>query len=300
MHQFLLPDGEIAEGSRLLLPDVHLSTFNEARDALDLSSVKFYVPPFPGDKSTVDMLRRLPSVEVVQTLTAGVDWIMPAVPRGVLLCNARGVHEASTSELAMAGILSLVKRIPEFVRLQDRGEWRHQRVGSLYGSSAVVLGHGAIGAAISTRLRSFGVDVVAVTRSGAGNSLVLAAAAEAMARCQILVLTLPLTEATHGLVDAAMLAGLPDGALVVNVARGQVVDNVALSAELISGRLRAVLDVAVPEPLPADSPLWTLPNVLITPHVGGNSDLFPILASRLVAAQMQRYLSGDQLMHRVA
>ena len=113
------------------------------------------------------------------------------------------------------------------------------------------------------------------------------------------MITAPLNEQTHGLVDAAMLARLPDGALVVNVARDQVVDNEAPGCELSSGRLRAVLDVTDPEPSPPSSELWRVPTVLVTPHVGGDSELFPRLACRLVADQIRRYLAGTRLEHEI-
>lgn len=111
----------------------------------------------------MQILGRLPDVRVVQSLTAGVDWIAPSMPPGAVLCSARGVHEASTSELALAGILSMLKSIPQFVQLQERAPWKHKRVGGLLGSHAVIIGHGAIGQAVADRLRPFGVRVTGVT-----------------------------------------------------------------------------------------------------------------------------------------
>jgi phosphoglycerate dehydrogenase-like enzyme len=245
------------------------------------------------------MLARLPNVRVVQALTAGVDWIPSSLAAGVILCNARGVHEASTSELAMAGILAMTKRIPVFVRAQDRAVWKHERVGGLAGSHAVVLGYGAIGQAVARRLEPFDVQVVGVTSSGRDNTVPIAAVDDVLSNCEILIITLPLTPSTRGVVDAGMLSRLPDRALVVSVGRGPTVDHEALRAELVSGRLRAFFDVTDPEPLPHDDHLWGLPNVLVTPHVGGDSGLFPRLASALVAGQIQRYLTGAALEHTV-
>jgi phosphoglycerate dehydrogenase-like enzyme len=300
IRPFLLPDGEIADGVRELLPDVPFSTYIEAqRAAGDLAAVEFYVPPYLATDASLEMLRCLPNVRVVQALTAGVDWIASSMPAGAVLCNARGVHEASTSELALAGILALVKRIPEFVRLQDAATWGHQRVHGLASSRAVILGYGAIGKAIGRRLEAFEVDVVGVTSSGRDQTMPLSAMDHALGTCEILVITLPLTASTLGLVDAGMLSKLPDGAIVVNVGRGPTVDQTALEAELVSGRLRAVLDVTDPEPLPTGSALWRLKNVLVTPHVGGDSDLFPRLACWLVAGQIRRHLAGDALEHQV-
>jgi phosphoglycerate dehydrogenase-like enzyme len=300
LKPFLLPDGEIAEGVRRLLPDLEFALFGEALSVSRAAGVEFYVPPYLGDETAIQILDRLPDLKVIQSLTAGVDWITPHVPPGVQLCNARGVHEASTSEHAVACILAMVKHIPEFVRLQDRRSWRHRRVGGLAGSHVVIMGHGAIGQAIERRLHPFGVCITPVTRSGRDGTRTPAAVEDDLPECDILVVTAPLTAETVGLVGARMLSLLPDGAIVVNVARGPVVDNDALGRELRSGRLRAVLDVTDPEPLPQSSDLWGLPNVLVTPHVGGDSDLFPGLASQMVADQVVRYLAGESLEHRVA
>jgi len=298
-NRILLPEGEIAEGVRTLLPELEFITDSEVGTTDDVSAVEFYVPPYLAVGPTLATLPRLSGVRAVQVLTAGVDWIVPSMPADVVLCNARGVHDASTSELALAGILAMTKLIPQFVRLQDKARWGHQRVHGLAGSRAVVLGYGAIGRAISRRLESFDVDVVGVTSSGRHGTLPLADLDSVLGSCQTFILTLPLTASTAGIVDGTMLSKLPDDALVVSIGRGPTVDHVALTAELESGRLRAMFDVTDPEPLPADSPLWGFPNVLVTPHVGGDCDLFPRFASALVAEQIERFLSNRPLEHQV-
>jgi phosphoglycerate dehydrogenase-like enzyme len=269
--------------------------FGEAQARADLSGIRMYVPPYLGGDEVVRILDRLPDLEVVQLLTAGADWILDAIPAGVTVCSAKGVHEASTSELAMAGILAMVKNLPAFVRQQSDARWSHVRVGGLLGARAVVLGYGAIGSALGARLSAFGVDVRGVTRHGRDGTYALADLPGLLPECELLAITLPLTPHTTNLVDAAVLSRLPDDALVVNVARGPVIDQAALEVELVGGRLRAVLDVTVPEPLPAGSPLWGLDNVLITPHVGGDSTLFPRLAGAMVADQIGRFLDGQPL-----
>lgn len=299
MSTFLLPAGEIAEGVRRRLPSVPFIDFDEAQRGADLAGVEFYVPPYLGGPETVGIMGSLPGLRVVQALTAGVDWVLDAMPPGAVLCSARGVHDVSTAELVLAGILAARKRIPQFVRQQATATWHHVRTGALHGSRAVILGHGAIGKAVSDRLAAFGVRTVGVTSSGRAGTATLADLPMLLPECDILVITVPLTERTTGMVNGAMLAALPDGAMVVNAARGPVVDAAALAAELAAGRLEAVLDVTDPEPLPADSALWTLRNVLITPHVGGDSTLFPDLASELVADQMRRYLAGEPLLYAV-
>lgn len=297
--RFLLPDGEVGDGVRAILPDQDFRLFSEALTEEDLSVVEFYVPPYPGGPPVIEMLPRLPGLKVVQLLTAGVDWILPSIKPGVLLCRAIGVHESSVAEQVIAGVLAMTKAIPAFVGFQANAVWAHRRVGGLLGMRAVVLGYGAIGRATGDLLGAFGVEVTGISRSGRDAALPVSAISALFPSCDILVITLPLTDETKGLVDEEMLSLLPDGALVVNVSRGSVVDSAALEDELVSGRLRAALDVTEPEPLPRNSPLWHLPNVLITPHVGGDTDLFPRLASQMVVAQMTRYIDGLPLEHQV-
>jgi len=297
--RFLLPDGEVSDGVRAILPDQDFRLFSDALREDELAAVEFYVPPYPGGPAVFEMMSRLPGLKVIQLLTAGVDWILPRIPPGVILCRAIGVHEASVAEQVIAGVLAITKDIPAFVRFQERAEWAHHRVGGLLGMRAVVLGYGAIGKATGDLLGAFGVEVKGVSRSGRHATFPLSAMSELLPTCDIFVITLPLTDETKGMVDAQMLSLLPDGALIVNVSRGSVVESTALERELVSGRLRAALDVTEPEPLPQESPLWRLPNVLITPHVGGDTDLFPRLASQLVVAQMKRYIAGLPLEHQV-
>lgn len=297
--RILLPDGEVSAGVRSILPDLEFATLAEIGAPETLASAEFYVPPYLGGPETVDVIARMPRLKAVQLVTAGVDWILPRIPPGVVLCRGVGVHEASVAELVVAGILAITKDIPGFVRLQATSEWAHHRVGGLLGMHAIVLGYGAVGKAIGDRLTAFGIEVVGISKSGRHPARAVSELPRLLPTADILVVTLPLTDETEGLVDAEMLGLLPDGGLFVNVARGSVVDNRALERELASGRLRAVLDVTVPEPLPPSSALWRMPNVLITPHVGGDSDLFPRLAARLVAGQITRYLEGSTLRYQV-
>jgi phosphoglycerate dehydrogenase-like enzyme len=242
----------------------------------------------------------MPQLEVVQTLTIGVDWIAEQLPPGVTLCNAKGVFEESTAELVVCGLLSMVKHIPRFVHAQSASRWDHRRVGSLAGATVAILGYGAIGQRVGRQLRCFDVEVIGITRSGRNGTNRLDAVRDRLPKVVGLVITVPLTDETSGLVDGPLLASLPPGAVVVNAARGAVVDSDALEAELTSGRLRAVLDVTDPEPLPPSSPLWQLENVLITPHVGGDTTRFPPLACDLVVDQIRRFSHGDPLVNLVA
>lgn len=298
-HKVMLPDGEVSDGVRALLPDADWMCFSEAEAGADISGVEFYVPPYMRWAEALSMLKRLPSLRVVQVLTAGIDWITPHMPPGVTLCRGVGVHEASVTELVLTSVLAMTKDLPDFVRRQANAEWAHRRTGGLHGSTAVILGYGSIGRATGALLSALGVEVIGISRSGRPPAIGFSELAGVLPRCDILLVLLPLTDETRAILDAKTLALLPDGAMVVNVSRGQVIERDALEAELVSGRLCAALDVTDPEPLPPESPLWHLPNVLITPHVGGDSDLFPRFAARLVAEQSTRYLEGRPLAYQV-
>ncbi len=244
------------------------------------------------------VLGELPALKVVQTLTAGVDDVLPYVAPGVTLCNAAGVHDASTAELALALILASGRHLDVYARQQERGAWQPVPGTALADLRVLILGYGRIGQAIEARLRAFEVaSVTRVARRPRTDPEVHGSdrLPDLLPDADVLVVIAPLTPDTEGIVDAAALARLPDRALVVNVARGRLVDTHALLAETGSGRLRAALDVTDPEPLPADHPLWRVPDVLISPHVGGASSAFAPRADRLVKAQLDRYARGEPL-----
>ncbi|WP_406298571.1 2-hydroxyacid dehydrogenase [Embleya sp. NBC_00888] len=260
------------------------------------ADVELYVLPYTFDREPLARIADMPRLRMIQTLTAGYEHVLPYLPPGVLLCNGRGIHETSTAELALTLTLAALRDIPTFVRGQDAGEWRSGFYPALADKSVLILGYGAIGEAVDRRLQGFEVDVVRVARSaraGAhGPVRAMAELPELLPRADVVIVTVPLSEDTRGLVDADFLARLPAGALVVNVARGPVVDTDALLAELGAGRLRAALDVTDPEPLPADHPLRFAPGTLISPHVGGSSSAFLPRALRLIREQLERWSEG--------
>ena len=270
----------------------------------DPADCVYYVVPYMKPAEVV--LRPVPqlsSVEVVQTLSAGTDAVEPGVKHlrsGVRLCNARGVHEASTAELALTLILASLRGVPGFVRAQDRGEWRGGFRPALADRNVLVVGYGSIGSAIEDRLVPFEVARVArVARSerttARGPVHPLTELSSLLPEADVVILSTPLTETTRHLVDADFLAHMKDGALLVNVARGPVVDTKALLAELESGRLTAALDVTDPEPLPPGHPLWHAPGVLISPHVGGPTSAFLPRAKRLLVDQLHRFVNREPL-----
>lgn len=258
--------------------------------------VAVVVPP----NDAVGVLAKLPALRLVQTLDAGVEWIEPHVPPGVTLCNARGVTDVAVAEWVVAMVLAELRALPAAWDAQREGRWypltaERRRLRELAGSRAVVVGRGSIGAAVEERLAALGVEVAGVAsraRPGVHGPEDLP---ELLATADVVVVVVPLTDATRGMVDARFLAAMPDGALLVNAARGAVVDTGALLAELRAGRLRAALDVTDPEPLPAGHPLWTAPGVRITAHLAGDTPERVVRGWALVSEQLARFARGEPL-----
>ena len=270
----------------------------------DPADCVLYVVPYMKRQSVkVRPLAQMPNLRVVQTLTAGVDDVLPRLsdlPPGVRLCNARGVHEASTAELALTLTLASLRGVPGFVRAQQQEHWQGDFHPALADKNVLVVGYGAIGAAIEDRLVPFEVARVArVARSARtterGPVHPLTELPALLPEADVVILSTPLNDTTRGLVDAEFLTRMKDGALLVNVARGPVVDTKALLAELETGRITAALDVVDPEPLPPGHPLWQAPGVLISPHVGGPSSAFLPRAKRLLTDQLNRFVNHEPL-----
>jgi phosphoglycerate dehydrogenase-like enzyme len=266
-----------------------------------VADVEFYVPSFFPSPASSDVLSEMSALRVVQALTAGVDWIRPHVPPSVALCNARGAHDASTAEWVVAAMLGALRSFPLFSAEQAAGRWAYQGTDQLATKNVLIIGYGAIGAAVEQRLAGFEVTVRRVARrpragaAGAGEVAGLADLPSLLPWADVVVLLVPYTPETRGLADGGFLARMKDGALLVNAARGAVVDTGALVAEVASGRLRAALDVTDPEPLPSGHDLWSLPGVFITPHVAASTPVSRLRAARLVREQAGAYLRGEPL-----
>jgi phosphoglycerate dehydrogenase-like enzyme len=292
----LLPEADgVAEHVGRRLPQAEVLRFGQAgRGRLD--EVTFYCLPYMGNAASIALIGGLPALKVVQSLSSGVDEVLGSLPPQVTLCNGRGLgHEEGTAELAVTLILASIRQIPWFAGQQSKRSWSHVRTDSLDGKRVLLVGYGAIGAAIEQRLVPFGASVIAVSRTPRAGVSELRELPVLARAADILVVCIALHASTRGLVGAEVLSALPDGALVVNVARGPVVDAAALTGDLRAGRLRAALDVTDPEPLPADRPEWALPNVLITPHIGGDTAMFAHRAPAFVADQAARHLAGHPL-----
>ncbi len=260
---------------------------------------EFYVPSYRFSRRVVTVIPSMPKLQVVQTLTAGVEHVLPHVPPGVTVCNAAGVHDAATSELAVGLIIGAQRRLAELVRAQDDHVWDQQMAGAVADRRVLVIGAGNIGRAIERRLAGFECATTLVGRTARAGVRAMAELPVLLPQADVVVLIVPLTDETRGLVDRAFLAAMKDGALLVNVARGGIVVTDALLAEVAAGRLRAALDVTDPEPLPPEHPLWDLPGVVVTPHVGGASDAMWPRSYRLVAEQLRRIARGEPLLNVV-
>ena len=261
-------------------------------NGLDLETIDFLVP----SSEAPDVLERLPTltrVAVVQVLSAGTDWVERWVPPQATLCSARGARDAPVAEWVVGALLGATTQLLECARLDA---WSDRSLTDLGEWTVVVVGMGSIGRRVEQHLTGFGTEVIGVA-SRARDDLHGVDELEALLpRADAVVILAPLTDATRGLIDARRLAAMRDGAVVINAARGSVVDTDALVAEVTTGRLRAVLDVTDPEPLPDGHPLWSAPGVLsITPHIAGDSPAGNARAAALAGDQLARWVAGEEL-----
>ncbi|WP_235566688.1 2-hydroxyacid dehydrogenase [Microbacterium sp. Root61] len=274
--------------------DVHVWTMKDPAPSERLDIV---VPPYMSLARVLPILETM-QVGLVQGQSIGYDGVEALLPAGFVFANASSVHETSTAELALALTLAAQRHLPQYIRAQDEGRWAPDFATSLADRRVLLLGYGGVGKAVAARLAPFEVELTVVaSRAREEDGMPVHGVDELAAllpEAEIVIVTLPGGDATRHLVDDAFLTALPDGALVVNVGRGTLVDTAALVDHVERGRIRAALDVTDPEPLPADHPLWTLPGVLIAPHVGGASSAMQPRIARLVRRQIERMLAGEQ------
>ena len=264
-----------------------------------LERTEFWVPQVEDAGDLPTMFAAMPQVKVVQLTSAGIDDVAGGIPDGVTLCDARGVHGSAVAELVILMILALQRRLPDFLDSQRQGRWEPRLADDLRDKRVLIIGAGDLGEQTARRLRSFDAISILVANSARDGVHATSELAELLPDADVVVLTLPLTDQTEGMVDADFLARMPDGAALINVSRGKIVDTQALLAELEAGRLRAGLDVVEPEPLPAGHPLWSAPNLILTPHAAGHIKLSGPRAFALVNAQLRRYCAGEPLINVV-
>ena len=299
--RLLLPDRP--EARALDLPDgVEPVFFDRERAPApeQLAGVEFAVIDPPSPEGTLEVLAQADELQVVQTMSAGVDFLAGKLPDHVTLCDAAGVHDASVAEWVAATLLADAKRLREFGEFQRLATWDHLELADVEGMSVLILGHGSIGRAVESRLAPFGVGFTRVARRARDGVHAIGELPDLIGDADVVVVLVPLTDQTRGLLDADILGRMKAGALLINAARGPVVDTGALLDALNDRRIRAALDVTDPEPLPDGHPLWSAPGVTITPHVAGDVPLFPRRAMELVADQVRRYTAGEPLRNVVS
>jgi phosphoglycerate dehydrogenase-like enzyme len=257
--------------------------------------VEIVVLPFGVPEARLPVLAKLPELRLVQLLSAGAERVIPYVPAGVTLCNARGAHDPAVAEWIMAVILAQARLLPTLAREQQAEIWAPALSEPLPGQTALIVGYGSIGAAVERLLAPFGVTVQRVARHARPGVSGLDDLPTLLPQADIVILLVPVTPATAHLADARFLGLMRDHALLVNAARGSIVDTGALLAELKAARLRAALDVTDPEPLPPGHPLWAAPGLLLTPHVAGLSTQAIPRARVIVRDQLARYAAGEPL-----
>jgi phosphoglycerate dehydrogenase-like enzyme len=291
-------------------------------------AVDFWVPAMPPRILRLQW-PHLKEVKVIQALWAGVETMLKLFPPGVTFCDAQGVHDIPTAEWAISAILAMEKFLPFFVEMQRQGKWATGQQGNqidaptpaeitlaktaplkiknppapindIAGTTVLIVGYGSIGKAVETRLAPFGAKFLRVARSARDGVALVSKLDEYLVQADIVVLTIPLTSETRHLMNASRLAKMKHGALLVNASRGGIVETEALLQALTEKKIRAAVDVTDPEPLPEGHPLWHAPNLLITPHVAGDSANFMKRAFKLVREQVDRYARGEPLLNIVS
>lgn len=259
-----------------------------------IETVTFYAPPYMSGLAGLEPSRRMPNLQYLQMPNAGYDETHPFRRENLLICNARGVHDVSTSELALALTLASLRGLDDYVLAQKSQEWLSGTRPSLAYKRVALVGYGSIGKRIALMLSPFDVDLVAFTRTGSEGTTKMSEFDSLLPTFDVVILIIPANADSIGLMNEVRLAKMKDGALLVNVARGVIVDTDALVAELASGRIRAALDVTDPEPLEPNHPLWQQPGLIISPHVGGNSSAFPQGMRNLLQTQFERLSLGEE------
>lgn len=292
-----------AEQLSLVAPDLEFRTATSLEDAIVLAKdAKVLVALAPW--ITPDLLAAAPNLEWIQALTTGVDNVRNI--DGVALTNCGGFHGPQMSELVVLMMLALLRRFPQMVDAQKAHTWDRKKQPILQGRTTCILGVGAISEYLASVLNAFGMTVTGVTSRatapGFAHLYPRAQMLNAVGEADFVVVLTPLTDATRNIVDAGVLDAMKPEAFLVNIARGGCVDEAALSKALRDGSIAgAASDVFEQEPLPAASPMWDLPNFIVTPHVGGFADVYHQQALPILKRNFTEYAAGgiDALSERI-
>ncbi|MBW0105697.1 2-hydroxyacid dehydrogenase [Pseudonocardia sp. KRD291] len=260
----------------------------------EAATARVLVPPFLANSDAIALTDGIPNLELVQLLTAGAEAWVGRLPEGVALSDGRGAHGGATAEWVVSVLLAVYRHLPRFVRAQDEGRWDYHQTEELAGKKILIVGAGDVAENTVRRLDGFDVTTTLVGRTARDGVHGMDELPALLPEHDATVLIVPLTDETRGMVDAEFLAAMPDGAVLVNGARGPVCDTDALAAELNSERLRAAVDVTDPEPLTEGHPLWEVPGLLLTPHVGGSVPLAMRRAYRVAAEQLEHVVRGEE------
>ena len=297
MTRVWLPDSPAAFGG--LPAGIEADVWKGGEDLpASADEVEFVVFPLGSNNPEITRkITQLPRLKTIQILSAGADYILPLIPAGITLCNARGAHTPATAEWTAGAIIASTRNFPRFAAAQQAGHWDPMRSDLIAGKRVLIVGYGSIGEAVERRLAGWDVVIDRVARRARDGVRPIEELPRLLPDADVVVILVPVTDETRQMVNAEFLKTMKDGALLVNAARGVIVDTDALLAELASGRLHAALDVTDPEPLPDGHPLWSAPGLLLTPHVGGAVRASRERAYRVVADQLARLASGRPLLN---
>lgn len=294
----IVPSEEIATAIADAGVDVETVVWRQDSEA-DAPAGELLIGVRPGKPEASERISEIAGLRHIHVPSLGYEWVEGFVPQGVTLSNSAGTIEEGTAELTLAMILAVLREIPRAVDQQREGRWEAGfTASSLQGARVLMLGYGGVGKAVARRIAAFAPESITPvgSRARTEDGTHIHGADELprlLPQTDVVVVSLPHSEQTAGLVDADFLAAMPDGALLANIGRGPVVDTAALLAELSTERLRAALDVTDPEPLPDGHPLWSAPGCLILPHVGGATSKVWELTLELIVQQAQRMAAGE-------
>ena len=302
-----------ADRLRSIAPDVELVTLNGdepvADDDLERITITFFSHDAWPERAVnfFGVALRAENLRWLHTMSAGVDSpiFSTFTDRGARLTTSSGSSAAPIARTVMLYLLALSRDLPGLIRSQDRAEWNWHTWSELEGRSVAVVGWGPIGQEVARLVEAFGMHPTIVRRRARGDEphpvRPLDELVHVAIEHDVMVVALPLTADTDGIVSREVLDSLGPEGLFVNVGRGELVDQRALTAALVDGRLGgAGIDVTTPEPLPADDPLWSAPNLIVTPHNSGSTDGTGRRSDEAFLANLERWVAGSELVNEVA